>query len=37
MGLLNLKSRESDDLFDEAFMAKLEYLDIVSKKAFATH
>ena len=26
MGLLNLKSQESDALFDEAFMAKLEYL-----------
>jgi len=24
----------NDDLFDEAFMAKLEYLDIVAKKAF---
>ena len=35
MGLLNLKSQEADELFDEAFMAKLEYLDIVSKKAFS--
>jgi uncharacterized protein (DUF58 family) len=36
MSLLRFKRRpqDADDLFDEAFMAKLEYLDIVSKKAF---
>lgn len=34
-GLRARAKQKSSPLFDEAFMAKLEYLDIVAKKAFA--